>query len=434
MRLAVLAAALLATTPALAVDAVTYKGTLGDLEILAELAAPSKGHLVGRYSYLAKGGDIPLDAADGKSGAIVMAEEAPCTETTCVQDSNGDVTDKPIGAIWTLTPSADGASLTGTWQAQGKGGKPLDISLKRIAERELPEGTDITPYGLYDSVMMLTYDEQSIFAPHTAPYEFAKQEVKMDAGAEEVLEGSTFRYVTDPRSKFPFPRVLSLSDGSSTQMINEALERRHTLLNLYAFDCLAQVYAGFGANQYTIGMGAGTLGGWDEESVLLTYLSPTVTNWVESGSTFCTGAHPNNHSDTYMLDVVTGEPFALGKVLKGWVATASKADYGAPVDQAAALDEPGRYFWGADEALVAYAIANRPKGDDAEMMEQCGIDELIASNLAFRFMPGEQLLFTMEGLPFVNFACGEDLLTVKLSDIPQLLAPTADLYFPSLKK
>lgn len=434
MRLAVLATALLATTPAMAVDAVTYKGTLGGLEILAELAAPSEGHLVGRYSYLAKGGDIPLDLADGQNGAIALAEEAPCTETTCVQDGNGDVTDKPIGAIWTLTPSADGATLTGTWQAEGKGGKVLDISLKRIAERALPEGTDITPYGIYDSVMLLTYDEQSIFAPHTAPYEFAKQEVKMEAGADEVIDGSSFRYVTDPRSKFPFPRVVALSDGSSTQMINEALERRHTLLNLYAFDCMAQVYAGFGANQYTVGMDAGTLGGWDEESVLLTYLSPTLTNWVESGSTFCTGAHPNNHSDTYMLDVVTGEPFALAKVLKDWQATNNIVDFDAVVDQAEAIDAPGDYFWAAGQPLIDYAIAHRNKSDDAEAEAECGMDELIASNLAFRFMPGEQLLFTMEGLPFVNFACGEDLLTVKLSAIPQLLAPTADLYFPSLKQ
>ncbi|KKC38162.1 hypothetical protein WH87_11230 [Devosia epidermidihirudinis] len=433
MRLAVLAAVLLVTTPTLAVEAVTYKGTLGNLEILAELASPARGSLVGRYSYLNKGGDIPLDLLEGANGEIRMAEEAPCTVTTCVADSNGDVTDKPIGATWTLTQSRDGATLTGTWQGAGKDGKSFPIKLERIGDRELPEGTVLTPYGIYDSISMLTYDGDEIFAPHTAPYDFAKSEVVMDAGPEETLEGSTFRYVTDPRTKFAFPRVLELADGSSTKMINEALERRHAQLNYSAFDCLAQAYAGFGANQNTAGMETGTLGGWDEESVVLGYLSPTVINWTESGSTYCTGAHPDNHSYTTILDVETGEALPLAKVFKDWVATGSMDDYGAEVDQSVAIDNPSRYFWAADKALVDYVIANRTPAEDSEYEEQCGIDELIASNLGMRFAPGDQVVFSLDGLPFVSFACTMDLLTVKLAAIPQLLAPTASEYFPDLK-
>ena len=431
MRLAAIAVALLVTTPAMALDAITYKGTLGGLDILAELASPQSGALVGRYSYLSKGGDIPLDLMKGAEGAIRLAEEAPCTETTCIQDDDGNVADKPLGAIWTLKPSADGQTLTGTWTPQGKG-KPLPILLERIADRALPEGTEITPYGIYDSAFQLTYLGDAVFAPHTAPYEFAKMEVVMDAGPEQSLEGSTFRYVTDPRTKFEFPRVLELADGSLTNPVNEALEARHTLINFYAFDCMAQIYAGFGANQYAAGMAAGTLGDYDNESVELTYLSPTVMNWVESGSTFCTGAHPNNHSDTHILDVRTGEPFALAKVFKDWVATSNIADYDAAVDQSVAMDDPGHYLWTAGQALVDFAIERRAITDDADFERECGIDELIASNLALRFAPGDAVIFTLEGLPHVNFACSEDLLTVKLSDIPQLLAPTASDYFPSL--
>ncbi|KFC64898.1 hypothetical protein FF80_02901 [Devosia sp. LC5] len=433
MRLAILAAALLATTPAFALEAVTYKGTLGGHDIVAELVAPAAGQLTGRYSYLAKGGDIPLDA-NGSVGtaAITMLEEAPCTEATCVQSDDGNVETPPIGGMWSVTLSGDGLSLTGDWTPMDKS-KSLPITLTEIGRRTLPDDADITPYGLRDSTFELFYGEGAIFAPHTAPYDFAKMEVVMEEGATETLEGSTFHYVADPRTKFPFPRILSLSDGSSTQLANEALERRHAAINFFAFDCMAQVYAGFGANEYSLGMGAGTLGDYDSENIVLTYLSPTVMNWVESGSTYCTGAHPNNHSDTYMVDTRTGEPFPLAKVFKNWVASFKMGDYGAEVDQAAALEAPGDYAWTAGQSLIDYVIAHRVSSGDAQFEDECGINDLIASNLALRFVPGDQVLFTLEGLPHVNFACSEDLLTAKLSDIPELLAPTAKDYFPSLK-
>lgn len=431
MRLALLTTLLLATTPAFALDAITYKGTLGDHEIVVELAAPGPNQLTGRYSYMAKGGDIPLDV-NGSVGtsAITMLEEAPCTETTCVQNDEGDVEKPPIGGIWSVTLSGDG-TLAGDWTPMDKS-KSLPITLTEIGRRTLPDDTEITPYGLRDSTFELFYSEGTMFAPHTAPYEFAKMEVVMAEGATETLEGSTFHYVTDPRTKFPFPRILSLSDGSLIQQANEALERRHAALSFFAFDCMAQVYAGFGANEYSLGMNAGTLGQYDEESVVLSYLSPTVLNWVESGSTYCTGAHPNNHSDTYIVDTRTGEPFALANVFKGWVATARVGDADGEIDQQAARQAPQDYYWNADQDLIDYAIANRTPGDD-DLYEACETDDLIASNLALRFVPGDQVLFTIEGLPHVSFACSQDLLTVKLSDIPELLAATAKDYFPALE-
>ena len=433
MRLPILATLLLAATPAFAVDAITYKGTLGDHEIIAELASPGPNQLIGRYSYLAKGGDIPLDA-NGSVGttAITLLEEAPCTEQTCVQNDEGDVENPPIGGIWSLTPSADGAAYSGTWSPMDKS-KSLPITLTEIARRTLPEGAEITPYELRDSTFELFYGEGAVFAPHTAPYDFAKMEVVMDAGETETLEGSTFRYVTDPRTKFPFPRILSLADGSLTQQANEALERRHAALNFFAFDCMAQVYAGFGANEYTLGMGAGTLGDYDSENIVLTYLSPTVMNWVESGSTYCTGAHPNNHSDTYIVDTKTGEPFALANVFKDWEATYKIGGSDGEIDQAEARANPQDYYWGAGQKLIDYAIANRTPNDESDLDDQCGLDDLIASNLALRFVPGDSVLFTLEGLPHVTFACSQDLLTVKLRDIPELLAPTAKDYFPALQ-
>ena len=74
----VIAAALLLPSPALA-DAFTYAGTLGKAHIVVEFTSdPQKPQaaIAGRYFYVNKGIDIPLDAATGKPGELALAEEA----------------------------------------------------------------------------------------------------------------------------------------------------------------------------------------------------------------------------------------------------------------------------------------------------------------------------------------------------------------------
>lgn len=432
MRLAILAAALLATTPAFAVDAVTYKGTLGKHDVVVELATPSEGMMVGRYSYMSQGGDIPLTVMGRVGIPVLMMEEAPCTEQTCAADEEGNVLNPPLGAIWTLTPSADDAALTGTWEPGSKSGKALDITLERVGQRSLPQDEDVTPVNMRNSALNLIWEGERSFQRDTAPYEFAKMDVAFETGPDETLEGSTFRYVTDPRSKFAFPRVLELADGSPTDPVNEALEIRHTVLNTFAFDCLGQVYAAFGATQSSVGFGVGTLGDYDSETVELNYLSSEVISWTESGSTFCGGAYPNNHSDSYNLDVKTGETFPMAKVFKGWIPTNSRADYEAEVDLDDAMDWPGNYYWAAGPDLVDFVKARRPIDADPSFEDDCSIDEMTQSYLAIRFAPGDAAVFRLEGLPHVMGGCGGDILTIKLGDDPELLAPTASDYFPDL--
>jgi hypothetical protein len=434
MRLALVAAALLANTPAFAIDAITFKGTLGTSDIVVELTDPDQTMMLGRYSYLHVGGDIPLNNLDGVDG-FLLAEEAPCTEETCIQNNDGVVVDPPIGATWTLQWSATDKTLTGAWQAKGKAGKTLPIALKEIGRRTLPEGAELTPYDLYDSVFQLSYGGLSGFNAQSAPYDFAKMDVPLELGDIQAVEGSTIRFVTDPRTKFAFPRIVALADGSAPDAANRGLAARHAKINFRAFDCLAQIYAGFGANQYSAGMGPGTLGDYDSETIAVSHLSPTVMSWMESGSTWCGGAHPDNHSNSFSLDVRTGTTLALAKVLKDWTATSRKTgnDDGADIDQAAA-DAPDDYYWSAGQKLIDYVIANHLPDPDADFEAECGIDELIATYLGARFVPGDQVLFTVEGLPNVVAACGGDLLTVRLADIPDLLAPTASDYFPDLAR
>lgn len=433
MRLVLALLATLATTPAFSIDAITFKGTLGTSEIVVELTDPDETTMIGRYSYLGVGGDIPLNTLDG-ADSILLAEEAPCAEETCIQNDEGIVLDPPIGATWTLQWSATDKTLTGAWQATGKAGKTLPITLTEIGRRALPEGTELTPYGLYDSVFQLSYGGQGAFNAQTAPYDFAKMDVQLEQGDTQAIEGSTIRFVTDPRTKFAFPRIVALADGSAPDAANRALAARHALINFRAFDCLAQIYAGFGANQYSVGMGPGTLGDYDSETIAVSYLSPTVMSWVESGSTWCGGAHPDNHSNSYNLDVRSGTSLALSKVLKDWTATSRKTmtDDGSEIDQAAAADAPDDYYWSAGQPLIDYVIANRVPDPDADFEAECGINDLLATYLGVRFVPGDTVVFTLEGLPNVVAACGGDMLTVPLADISDLLAPTAADYFPSL--
>ena len=433
MRLALAAVLLLSAAPAFAVDAVTYRGTLDGRDIVVELRDFTAGAGVfGRFSYLDEGADIPLDAMDGAAGGFNLAEEAKCTADTCKADENGVVADVPVAAHWRVGLADDGKSLTGIWDGLN-GDKPLPVTLTEIGRRTLDPEAVMTPMGLADSVAQLTYSTNWEFSPEETPYEVAKMDVTLSEGPEETLEGSTFHYVTDPRTKFAFPRVLTLSDGSSPDAINAALSARHAMVNYNAFDCLGRVYAGFGADEYASDLGAGTIGGYDEESIVLQYLSPTVTNWTESGSTFCVAAHPNNHSDSYLRDTKTGSALALGKIFSDYTAVTNYVDDAGPLDNA--LEDPANYGWLAGPLLSDYVLANRvPLAEDKEYETECGTEELIKTNLGMRFLPGPQVVFTIVDLPFALAGCGGDVLTVDMADIPKLLAPTAGDYFPTLAK
>ena len=434
MRIAVSALTLLLLiAPAFAAEAITYKGTLNGAAIIVELSDLSDAPVIGRYSYLAHGVDIPLQAAGSNADGshIVLSEEAPCAPGLCPVDEDYNVTSWPLAATWTLDVAANG-TLTGTWQAEGKSSQ-LDIALEKVGQRTFPEQLEHSVMSLRDSVFTQVYSGDTVFSAETAPYDFLKMAVTLKEGPVQELQGSHFRSVTDPRTQFAYPRLVDLVDGSDVGPANAALATAHARVNLSAFDCLSQIYAGFGGRDDMLDNGIGTLAGYEDETVRMTYLSPTLTSWTESGSTFCAGAYPNNHDNLRMVDTQTGDRFQLSRVFKDWVALTNRNDYDATVDQAAALASPQDYTWGAGQTLIDYAITHR-SAEDPSYDDDCGMDELIASNLGFRFLPDDSVVFTLEDLPHVVFACGADLLTVKLADIPELLAPTAKDYFPSLTK
>jgi hypothetical protein len=422
-----LIAVVLAASPAFA-DAVTYQGTLGKSAILLELSSPPPApKLAGRYSYLSQGIDIPLDAALTSPGKIELVEEQPCTDKTCHISDDGDPDGPaPLGAAWHLTANADGSALSGTWT---DGGKSLPLSLTRYGARKLPSDFDGTPSALESINDSFVAGEQEL-TKTVSPYDFLKMQVPVKDGAATRWGDVAFKYVTDPRTKFQFPRITDLG-GASITAANAYLARHHWEMSTSALNCAATRYQGLGWSP-SLFQAAGTLAGYDDESVDVSYLSPTVMSWIESGSLDCGGAHPNNHRDLYSIDVKTGQPLDMSLLFKGWVPTPA-ADDTLPKTRAAALAHPDDYRWGPDKTLLDFVMAHRQKNADPDLDSDCGNRDIVESNLKISFANGEKVRFSLDELPNVIAVCNDDLFELPIAAVGGLLTPAAADYFPSLR-
>lgn len=426
--------ALLAASPALA-DAVTYQGTLGRSAIVLELSEPAESadaKLVGRYFYQAKGIDIPLDARASAPGTVMLAEELPCPDDdnkTC-QPGDGDTPagPAPVGPTWTLVASADGQSLSGTWTNKGKA---LPVTLSRIGTRKLPGDFDGTPAGLAAIVDDLS-DGTTPFSATGSPYDFQRLQVLVTAGPVIRWGDVAFHYVTDPRTRFPFPRI-DKAGATDLTAANAALEQRHWQWDQAAFSCGSQAYLGLGWIDTSSDATSG-LGGWPDESIEVTYLSPTLMSWDEAGSLFCGGAHPDNHDDPNTIDVRTGKPLDMSLIFRGWVPT--PVDDSMPKDLASARAKPDDYLWGPDKTLADFIYKHLPPDEQAADDNDngdCGTMDNIQRNLAITFVKGEIVRFGLSAMPAVAANCNGKLVDVPLSAVKALLTSAAAHYFPSLK-
>ena len=331
----------------------------------------------------------------------------------------------PLGARWELEVSDDGDEITGKWVS---GGRNHPVTLQWSGTREFDPAEGLSALTNFSSALFYSGD---ILTLETSPYDYAKMALYTpDSSDTTETNGNRYRYLTDVRTKFQFPRIVGLSDGSDYRPANAYLEQRHWMMSLDALNCAAQVYQGFGWNGYNFD--AGTLGWWDEESVNVAYLSPTVMTWTEAGSVSCGYAHPYNHYEYLNLDVAAGVPLDLSRIFKGWIA---KDFDGNPVDLELARANPSDYQWGPDEDLLAFVNAHRPSNEELGFTtgeEGCPIDDLIASNLAISFKEGDIVHFGMDGLEYAVVACGSDLYDAPITELRDLLTPEAAEYFPVL--
>jgi len=301
------------------------------------------------------------------------------------------------------------------------------VKLELYGTREFdPSGGMMT---LSDFAMGLWY-QGTVLTAETSPYDYLKvTSIKLAEGDIREMTGGTFRYVTDPRTKFQFPRIVSLDEGDPAAA-NSYLEQRHWRASLDALYCVSQQYQGFGWAGYNYD--AGTLGWWDEETVEVHYLTPTVMSWTEGGSLSCGGAHPHNHHEYYNLDVKTGELIDLSRIFKGWIA---KDFDGNLVDLETARANPTEYQWGPDEELLAFVNEHRPSNEELGFtgdLSDCPIDELIPQYMAISFKGNDVVHFGMDGMANVVVACATDLYDAPILELKDLLTPEAVEYFPSL--
>lgn len=432
MRHAAFLLALFAATPALGDEVRTFLGTLNGREILVELTDAKSGPVVGRYTFKDTGGDVPLLAVSQDGNAFALYEEAPCDETTCETDDEGKAVDPPLAAVWELTYDPTEYMATGKRTTLDSKPKTVDLTLEVLAWRDLDSSETLTPFGLHDRSAALGFHEGAALDWSAAPYEMSLLDVEFDEGPEQVLGDATFRDVTDPRTKFAFPRVTAFADGAPVDKVNAILSERRGRMNLSAFDCLAFRYATYGKGEYMGSMG-GTLGDYDGELVTLSYASPKLVSWVQSGSLWCTGAHPYNHIDSYTFDVETGEPLDLAKVFSAWV----PREWGAAVDEVAdaeaAAANPDAYFWGPSFGLIAYVRDNIPSDlFDAELASECINPQAIAENLDIRFSERDAVTFTLSGFPHVISVCNGDLFSAPLDEVKQFLGKGAAEYFSGI--
>ena len=241
LRAMLLVAGWLLAAGGAAADPVTYSGKLGSIDIVVEFtddpavvgATPSA-----RYFYVRHGIDIPLHGKPGKGGGFEMDEEEACISEGC-----GDGRPAPVAATWRLS-ARGGATLEGTWT----GGRTLPVRLERIASRPQPQDKPRTPLGLYEFSDDTFFSENDI-TMENSPYDYLRLDVPLGGTDAEGWPDATFRYVHDPRTSFPMPRVVELAGGVPADAANDVLRKRHWLASRKALSCAALRYRGFAENE-----------------------------------------------------------------------------------------------------------------------------------------------------------------------------------------
>ena len=426
-------AIIVTATPSLgAADAWIYQGTIGDKQIVVEFSdepVPGNTDLFGRYFYMDQGADIPLHATKGQRGRLGLAEEVACSEdkNNCPHAQDETPSDPPLGAKWDLKVSDDREYIEGDFAINGR---KLPVELTIYGHRNFDASTGTV--GLTDFASSLWYSGEELTV-ETSPYDYLKV-TGIEYKASDIVDmtGGSFHYLTDPRTKFQFPRIVELDDGDDPAVANDYLAQRHWIMSLDALWCVSQQYQGFGWNGYNFS--AGSLGAWDEENIEVHYLTPTIMTWTEGGSLMCGGAHPYNHYEYHNLDVKAGAALDLSRIFKGWVAK----DYDDKlVDLETARANPGDYQWGPDEELLAFVNEHRATNEELGFTggpDDCPIDELIPQYLAISFKGDDIVHFGMAGMPNVIVACASDLYDAPIAELRDLLTDEAADYFPVLKE
>lgn len=427
MRLALALIIGLAATPAFA-NALTFVGEMKGRSIQVELTEPEHGAVAGRYTFSDDGADIPLRPVSVEGGVWTLAEEAPCTEGTCIADDDGQVTEPPIAATWEVTYEAGNFAGTVIRTPVGKA-KPETFEIAVLAWRKFADQP--TAFDLHDRSARLAFDETLALDWKHAPYELLL--LDQDVGSEgEVMEtnGIKWHYHTDTRSGLTFPRILD----TEVYHFSLAMDMHFYRMMLSALDCKAFRYGSYGVSDYFLGQGGHTAG-YEDEQVTLSYLSPELVSWSQEGSLYCQGAHPYNHLDNYTLDARTGEQLDWRRIFSALVPRPWFSPLEDIADPETALADPDSYSWGPSLDFIAFIQQRRDTtlyAGEPELEEICASDQAISEHLRMRVVDDDEIMFTLSGFPHVSSVCNADIFSATLDELAPFLADTANDYFPTL--
>ncbi|KWK31847.1 hypothetical protein WT77_03470 [Burkholderia stagnalis] len=395
---------------------IVYQGTLqGAGEVVMELDSrpAADGAISGRYFYAQYGIDIPLQ---GKPAQLVEPlARADLPDDARAASRYGDHAGfDHAAATWRGTQDKGG--YRGRW-TDARSGKTRAFALRRVAEYD-PDAvapgaveavTDLIAGGVGSGIAR----GAEIDMKH-APYAALKLAGHAQPAGPEIGDGAVgYRMWRDPRTQFMYPRLSRHPDPAVMTRVNRLLAQRHGQMNLAALECASTRYTDDGP-------AAGTLGGYDDEHVTVTWLSPAVLGIVESGSTFCGGAHPDNHYDPVTFDLLHGTYLDWNRVID---ASSPDGD-GVPETSPALVRFITRL---RDEAKPGMPPTNG-EGDSMSCAD------VLPGYLAFEFDAPGKLSFSVSGIGHAMGACLGPQLDAPFAALTPILKPGGSRYLvPGVK-
>jgi hypothetical protein len=296
--------------------------------------------------------------------------------------------------------------LTGTWRASASASAGLPVELIRFGQRSYDRGDDF----YYGSFVWTIYG--SAIKPDTSPYDYAKMQVALTEGPLRAMSGATYREVIDPRTKFSFPRVVSLPGGGDIAPVNAMLDQQRWATNFNGFECLGRDYRSGGWMPLPFGTGGASLGGIDQDHISIDYLSGTVMTIRQAGRSSCGGGAPDDGTSYYTYDVRAGRILDPSQIFKDWDA---------------ASNNPTQPL--IDRVIAAYRKAS---DYDADFDTGCATNDNMTDGLEVSFAKDDVAVFSIGG-NIEDTGCMQTIVSVPLADIKDLLTDKAADYFPSLK-
>lgn len=387
----------LSATQACATPRTVYAGTLqgaGDIVLELDTESAANGRLTGRYFYAKHGVDIPLQGT-----AEELFEPKP--------HLGGTPASKPAdqAASWQGTRDANG--YRGLW-TDASTGKQRRFDLKQVARYDTDQLEQDRRQARASQVNLGDVDVQAGINTARAPYEALKLAGYAQPVGKEIGDGAVaYRMWRDPRTKFLYPRLSRHPDAQVLQRTNYLLEQRHWQKNLGALDCMASAYTSGNP-------GAGTLGGFDEEAVNVTWLSRALMTVTESGSLDCGGAHPYNHFEPYTYDLLRGEYLDWNRMFDAYV--------------------PGKRSIGREKSPVLLGLMKQaikagtetPQSEEHPNLEDCA--DLWPDYLALGIQAPGALSLSVSGVGHSAGACLGTHASVPFKDLAPHLKPGGQAY------